>query len=104
MNSLSRRETIADIFKAMAHPARLAIIEALAEKSYCVCELKEMVGSDMSMVSKHLSVLKSAGLVSDRKDGLQVFYSLKTPCVVNFIGCLEKMVRKQAQEQLTLMA
>lgn len=104
MNSLSRRQAIADIFKAMAHPARLAIIEALSTKSYCVCELKEMIGSDMSMVSKHLSVLKSAGLVSDRKNGLQVFYSLKTPCVKSFIGCLENMIKEQAQEQLALMA
>ena len=103
MSPLSRQEAVADIFKALAHPARLLIIESLSKKSHCVCELKEMVGSDISTVSKHLSILKSAGLVTDQKHGLQVFYTLKTHCVMNFIGCLENVVRKQAQEQLALM-
>ena len=53
------------------------MIEELSKKSHCVCELTEMVGLDVSTVSKHLSILKNAGLVNVEKKGKQVFYSLR---------------------------
>ena len=58
----TRHEARVKIIKAMAHPSRLLIIDRLAEHEYCVCELQQMVGADMSTVSKHLSVLKNAGM------------------------------------------
>ncbi|MEN6549109.1 MAG: metalloregulator ArsR/SmtB family transcription factor, partial [Armatimonadia bacterium] len=61
----------AQIIKAMGHPSRLMMIDALAEGEKCVADLQQIVGSDMSTVSKHLSVLRNAGLVDDRKQGLQ---------------------------------
>lgn len=64
-----RYEAWAKIIKAMAHPSRLLIIEELQKQERCVNELTEMVGADTSTVSKHLSVLKNAGLVSDEKKG-----------------------------------
>ncbi len=86
----------ADIIKALAHPSRLAMVEALAGGEMCVCHLQELVGSDMSTVSKHLSLLKHAGIVRDRKEGLWVHYSLRTPCVLDFLGCIEAMVEQDA--------
>jgi ArsR family transcriptional regulator len=78
----------------MAHPSRLMIIDALAEGERCVCELQRLVGSDISTVSKHLSVLKNAGLVIDRKEGLQVFYRLRVPCVLRFFNCIDAVLGK----------
>lgn len=82
----------ANVIKALAHPSRLAMVEALAEGERCVCELQELVGSDMSTVSKHLTILRNAGLVRDRKQGLWVYYSLCTPCVSGFLGCIEAVL------------
>ncbi len=76
------------IFKALAHPTRLFIVDELAKQERCVLELTEMIGADMSTVSKHLYVLKAAGIVEDEKRGTQVFYTLKIPCVVNFFDCV----------------
>ena len=79
----------ARIMKALAHPTRLFIVDQIATEEKCVCELTEMVGADISTVSKHLSVLKEAGIVRDEKRGLQVFYRLRVPCVLNIFGCIE---------------
>jgi DNA-binding transcriptional ArsR family regulator len=86
----------ADIIKALAHPSRLAMVEALADGEMCVCHLQELVGSDTSTVSKHLTLLKHAGIVTDRKQGLWVYYSLRTPCVLNFLGCIEALAAESA--------
>lgn len=82
----------AEIMKAMAHPSRLLILDALAEGEKCVCDLQRIVGSDMSTVSKHLSVMKHAGIVRDRKVGQQVLYSLRVPCIMQFFGCVEAVM------------
>lgn len=93
------------IFKALAHPTRLFIIDRLAEQERCVLELTEMIGADMSTVSKHLSILRSAGIITDDKRGTQVFYALKTPCVLNFFSCVtdvQQSVIEQDRDALGL--
>lgn len=82
----------AKIIKAMAHPGRLAMLEAMKDGEKCVCELQQLVGSDVSTVSKHLLLLKAAGLVEDRKEGLNVHYRLRVPCVLEFMGCVEAVL------------
>ncbi len=81
-----RRE--AAVFKALGHPARLQVVTELADGERCVCDLVELTGLGWSTVSRHLSVLKSAGVIEDDKRGLQVFYRLKLPCVARFTACL----------------
>ena len=83
-------ESRAKIFKALGHPTRLMFVDALAKGELCVCHLQEMSGNDMSTVSKHLSVLTEAGVVQDEKRGTFVYYSLKLPCVTDFMTCLCK--------------
>ncbi|MBN2158195.1 MAG: winged helix-turn-helix transcriptional regulator [Spirochaetes bacterium] len=95
-------EARANILKAMGHPTRLFIIEALDEKERCVGELTEKIGSDVSTVSKHLSVLKNAGLVRDEKRGTSIFYSLCCPCVMDFIGCIETVLKTNAEKQMDI--
>ncbi|MFH1069827.1 MAG: metalloregulator ArsR/SmtB family transcription factor [Candidatus Glassbacteria bacterium] len=95
-------EIRARIIKAMAHPTRLFIVDELSRGEKCVCELTALIGSDMSTVSKHLSVLKNAGIVQDEKRGLQVFYTLKMACVLNFFSCVEGVLKTNAREQMEL--
>ncbi|UCC81158.1 MAG: winged helix-turn-helix transcriptional regulator [Candidatus Zixiibacteriota bacterium] len=92
----ARLEERARVIKAMAHSSRLFIIEELAKKERCVRDLTEMIGSDVSTVSKHLSILREAGIVEDEKRGLQVYYSLKMPCILNFFGCVESVLKAKA--------
>ncbi len=89
-----RYQARARIIKALAHPSRLLIVEELARGERCVCELTELVGADISTVSKHLSVLKRAGIVSDDKRGLQVFYRLRVPCIIRFLDCIEAVIEE----------
>lgn len=89
----------ANVLKAMAHPSRLFMIEELEKGEQCVCDLTEMIGADISTVSKHLSVLKQAGIVVDDKRGNQVFYRLRVPCILNFFGCVESVLESQVQDR-----
>jgi len=93
----------AKVLKAMGHPTRLWIIEELSRQERCVCELVDGIGADFSTVSKHLTVLKEAGLVSDKKNGKQVIYNLKVPCVLNFINCIESVIRNQFEENCCII-
>jgi len=79
----------AEVFKALGHPDRLRILAELAEGERCVCELVGSVGSSWSTVSRHLSVLKAAGVLVDERRGLQVFYRVALPCVTSFMTCLD---------------
>jgi len=99
----ARFEARARIIKAMAHPTRLFIVDELSHGERCVCELTEMVGADISTISKHLAVLKSAGIVQVAKRGLQMYYSLRCPCVMSFFNCVESVLRTSAEEHLALV-
>ena len=91
--SLSRYDARVRVVKAMAHPTRMFIVDELARAGErCVCELTEMVGVDISTVSKHLSVLKNAGIIADQKRGSQVYYRLRVPCILDFFRCIESVL------------
>ena len=93
----------AKIIKALAHPTRLYIVDALAQGERCVCELHAGVGADFSTVSKHLLVLKNAGIVEDEKRGLQVYYRLRCTCILKFFDCVEGVLRANAQRHRDLL-
>ena len=100
----AKHQARAAILKAMAHPSRLMIIEALTRRKRCVQELTDRVGADMSTVSRHLSVLKQAGIVKDDKEGTTVYYTLLCPCIMNFMGCVEKVIQDKARRHLALVS
>lgn len=79
-----RYEARARIIKAMAHPTRLFIVDRLSEGELCVNELTDMIGADMSTVSRHLYILRSAGIIRDEKRGSRVYYSLRVLCAEFF--------------------
>ena len=91
----ARFEARARIIKAMAHPTRLFIVEELSRRKRCVNELTRMIGADMSTVSKHLTVLKNAGIVADEKEGTKVHYSLRVPCILDFFSCVETVLKSR---------
>lgn len=86
------------IMKAMAHASRLLILDLLIDGEKCVCEIVPTVGADTSTVSKHLSILRNAGLIKDEKRGLNVYYRLTCPCVIKYIECIEQKVKKTLRE------
>lgn len=101
----ARYEARARIIKAIAHPTRLFIVDELARSNQrCVCELTEMIGVDMSTVSRHLAMLKNAGIVEDEKRGAQVYYRLRVRCVMDFFECVESVMKCNAKEQQKLCA
>ena len=83
----------AAVLKALAHPVRLFIVDRLESRPHCVCEFTALVGLDQSTVSKHLSVLRSAGIVGDEKRGREIWYSLTIPCVAGFFSCIETALK-----------
>ncbi|MFC1597159.1 ArsR/SmtB family transcription factor [Planctomycetota bacterium] len=102
---LAKYEARAKIIKALAHPARLLIVDELSTvDERCVCELTEMIGSNISTVSRHLAVLKGAGLVQDEKRGQMVFYRLHMKCILNFFDCIESVITCNVKSQQELLA
>lgn len=91
-------EARAVVVKALAHASRLKMVDALGGGERCVCELKDLVGADMSTVSKHLAVLKAAGVVEDRRAGKQVFYRLRVPCILRFFDCVDAVTSENARK------
>jgi ArsR family transcriptional regulator len=96
-------EKKAEILKSMAHPLRLAVVDFLKDGPQCVCDIAEHVGSERSNVSRHLSVMTNAGVLDHRKEGLKVIYRLKTPCVVDFLDCVNRCLLQQARENAELL-
>jgi ArsR family transcriptional regulator len=102
---LAKYEARSKVIKALAHPARLMIVDELAEQGErCVCELTALVGTDMSTVSRHLTQLKNAGLVTDEKRGTMVYYRLRVKCLTRFFACVEAVLEQNAREHRELVA
>lgn len=91
-------EEMARISKALAHATRMYIVHKLDEQEYCVRELTEMIGVDISTVSKHLTVLKNAGIVIDEKRGNCVYYKLQTKCVLNIFNCVMNVIQANKEK------
>lgn len=97
--SRQRYEARARIAKALAHPSRLLMLDALQQGELCVCELTDLVGADQSTVSKHLAILRHAGIVEDRKEGVQTFYRIKVCCLEGFWQCIESVLKENLKTQ-----
>ena len=97
-----RHQLRASIIKAMAHPSRLCVIEALERGESCVQDLRDLIGCDMSTVSKHLAILREAGIIESRKEGPKIFYRLRVPCIMNFFGCIDAVNQANAERYASL--
>ncbi|MDD3366269.1 MAG: metalloregulator ArsR/SmtB family transcription factor [Sphaerochaetaceae bacterium] len=86
-NKVAQFEDIAKLFRVLGHPARLAMIEELSERSWCVCEIAAHLGLTNPTASKHLSLLKSVGVIEMQKEGTQVNCTLTMPCIFQMMAC-----------------
>jgi DNA-binding transcriptional ArsR family regulator len=100
---MARFEAQAHIMKALSHPTRLFIVNELANSERCVCELTEMVGVDTSTISKHLLIMKNAGIVTYEKRGTSIYYSLKMKCVMNFFTCANDILKDKVKSQSAIL-
>ncbi|WP_028583148.1 ArsR/SmtB family transcription factor [Desulfogranum mediterraneum] len=96
-------EAKAKVLKALGHPTRLWLAEQLADGEKCVCELAEPLEADFSTISKHLSVLKEAGVIAGQKRGKMVYYRLKVPCILKYMPCVEAVIEAGIKEQAELL-
>jgi DNA-binding transcriptional ArsR family regulator len=79
----------AEVFKALGHPTRVLVVEVIGDGERCVRELTDRAGCDMSTMSNHLAVLRSAGILRSERRRSQVFYRVAKPCVLDFLRCLQ---------------
>ena len=91
VDTQARYKTQARIIKALSHPTRLFIVDELSKGERCVRDLTDLIEVEMPTVSRHLSLLRNAGLLEDEKRGAQVFYRLRVPCMLNFFRCIEAL-------------
>jgi len=98
-----RYELKAEIFKALAHPMRIYLLDLLKTRPYCVCELAEKAGIEKSVASKHLSQLKAAGLIDDSKKGTLVEYRLIAPCILEMAACAESTIIENKRKRLGIL-
>jgi DNA-binding transcriptional ArsR family regulator len=89
----------AGILKALAHPVRVLIVDALTGGDRCVCELNTLADIDQSGLSRHLAILKKAGILSDRRAGMKVFYHLETPCILKALACTVDVVKADVRRK-----
>jgi len=96
-------EKQAEIVKAIAHPLRIAILNFLKDSEQCVCDIAEYIGAERSNVSRHLSLMTSAGLLQYRKEGLKVIYKLKTRCILECFSCITTCLKQNVKESEELL-
>ena len=97
MHTMSTYTSRAEVMKALAHPSRLMMLDALADGEKCVCELQALVGSSMPTVSTHLAQMRNAGIIEGRRDGNQVYYRLLVPCVLKLFQCIDAVLVSEAE-------
>ena len=100
---MTRYELRAHMFKALAHPVRIQLLEKIKDRAWCVCELAAEVGISKSVASKHLSQLKNAGLIDDQRRGTLVEYHLTAPCVLDLAECAEGAVLMNRRRKLGII-
>jgi ArsR family transcriptional regulator len=85
-------ENQVQIFKALTHPTRLAILEMLRDGEHCVCHMEAFLGVRQAALSQQLSILRDAKLIQDRRDGWNIFYRVADPRIFSIIDASQKML------------
>lgn len=101
--NLEEAEVRADILKALAHPIRVMLVEALSDGDCTVTELNRVARVDQSTISRHLAHLRKAGIVSARRDGMTVVCHLETPCILRAFHCAAEVIRSDAARKTRLL-
>lgn len=97
-------EVKAELFKALAHPARIRILEVLVSGEHTVSQLQPLVGIESSHLSQQLAVLRRNGLVTSRREGSSVTYSLRDPLVADLLAVARSLLLSTLSETRDLIA
>lgn len=97
------RQFKAGIFQALAHPTRIAIVEALRRGEVSAGRLIERVGLEQANASQHFAVLRSKQIVSSRKEGNQVLYSLRDPVLLEVLEILKRYFYSQLSQTVSML-
>lgn len=93
----------AKVIQALGDPVRLAIVDLLSDGEVCVCDIAKRVGAERSNVSRHLAVLLKSGIVSTRRQGLNIYYELRCPCIHKFLSCVTDILKQQADHHRSIL-
>ncbi len=93
----------AELLKAIAHPNRIRILEALRKEEVCNCELVPALGLEQSNLSRHLSVLIRAGILTPRKVGVKTYYQVVAPEVYDILDLARQIILRRAKAHLATM-
>jgi DNA-binding transcriptional ArsR family regulator len=94
----------AEFFKTLGHPARIRVLELLSQREYAVGEMLPEVGVEATSLSQQLAVLRRAGLVTFRKEGSTVYYSLTSPQVAELLTVARRILTEVLAGQVELLA
>jgi DNA-binding transcriptional ArsR family regulator len=97
-------EVKAELFKALAHPARVRALEVLATGERAVGDLQPLVGIELSHLSQQLAVLRRTGLVTTRKEGASVIYALRDPLVADLLAVAKRLLMATLSQTRDLLA
>lgn len=100
----SLRRFKADIFQALAHPTRIAIVELLKDGELSAGELIDKLGMEQANVSQHLAVLRAKQIVLNRKERNQVFYSVRDPIILKIFALMRHYFQKHLKESLEMLS
>ncbi|MGV0626582.1 ArsR/SmtB family transcription factor [Mycolicibacter minnesotensis] len=93
----------AQFFKTLGHPARIRILELLAERDHTVGELLPEIGLEASNLSQQLGVLRRAGVVTATKDGNAVVYSIASPVITEMLAVARKAITGLLKDQIAIL-
>jgi ArsR family transcriptional regulator len=93
----------ASIFQALAHPARIAIVEVLRHKELPAGAIQERLGIEQANLSQHLAVLRSRQIIANRREGNQVFYSLRDPVLIEVLDILRRYFEANLTEAIEML-
>ena len=93
----------ASIFQALGHPTRIAIVEILRDGELSAGDIQEHLAIEQANVSQHLSILRSRQIVTNRKEGNQVFYSLRNPVLVEVLDIMRRYFQANLKEVVQML-
>jgi ArsR family transcriptional regulator len=93
----------ASVFQALAHPTRIAIVEALRDRELSAGAIHELLGIEQANLSQHLAILRGRRIVVNRKDGNQVFYSLGSPVLIEVLDIMRRYCQSNLAEAVEML-
>ena len=97
------RQFKASIFQALAHPTRIAIVEALRDGELPAGAIIERLGLEQANASQHLAILRTKQVVSSRKEGNQVFYSVRDPLLIGVLDIMRRYFQAHVEEAISML-